>query len=269
MKNKRNLLKIFISLLLVLSISISAMADKAKTDKNDDNIEDDNIDSDWKEPDHVKIGDSKPIVTVDPVTHIGKAQFIHWDKYATDNEIVKSSSGVCYSTFATWNSNIPVTYTINPTNPQKLSSTFIKSAISTAAGTWDTATGKSLFNPYKTDSAAKFGKRDGKNAIVFGKYYYPLAIAVTGIWFDSITGQIYETDMLFNTNFRWGDATKDPRKMDLQNIATHELGHVVGLDDIYDSSCASVTMYGYSGYGDVAKRTLESPDITGLLSMYP
>ena len=56
--------------------------------------------------------------------------------------------------------------------------------------------------------------------------------------------------------------------MDLQNIATHELGHSAGLNDIYSSTCSEVTMYGYSSYGETKKRTLEQPDITGLQKIY-
>jgi len=74
--------------------------------------------------------------------------------------------------------------------------------------------------------------------------------------------------MLLNDNYQWGDATVDPSLMDLENIMTHELGHSIGLSDIYTDSCSSVTMYGYSNYGDVEKRSLENPDILGLQSMY-
>ena len=56
--------------------------------------------------------------------------------------------------------------------------------------------------------------------------------------------------------------------MDLQNIATHEIGHTLGLNDIKTTSCNQVTMYAYSWYGDTGKRTLESPDITGLQKLY-
>ncbi len=74
--------------------------------------------------------------------------------------------------------------------------------------------------------------------------------------------------MLLNTDFAWGDATLNPERMDLQNIAVHELGHSVGLGDIYSTSCNSVTMFGYSTEGEISKRTLEQPDITGLQKMY-
>ena len=73
---------------------------------------------------------------------------------------------------------------------------------------------------------------------------------------------------MFDTDYIWGDADVDYSVMDLQNIATHELGHGVGLADIYTSSCSAVTMYGYSNNGETEKRTLELPDITGLQKIY-
>ncbi len=122
---------------------------------------------------------------------------------------------------------------------------------------------------YNIDKYAKYGKYDGKNSIVFGYYLYPGVIAVTSTWYYSNTGQILEFDMLLNSAYRWGDATVTPGVMDLQNIATHELGHSIGMNDIYDGACDNVTMYGYSNYGDTNKRTLETADITGLLTLYP
>jgi tryptophanase len=45
-------------------------------------------------------------------------------------------------------------------------------------------------------------------------------------------------------------------------------GHGVGLDDVYDTACSEVTMYGYSTYGEIKKRDLETPDIIGLQKLY-
>jgi predicted Zn-dependent protease len=56
--------------------------------------------------------------------------------------------------------------------------------------------------------------------------------------------------------------------MDLQNIATHELGHGLGLNDLYESAASEETMYGYSTYGEMSKRSLFIGDIAGIHDLY-
>ena len=56
--------------------------------------------------------------------------------------------------------------------------------------------------------------------------------------------------------------------MDVQDIATHEIGHTLVLNDLYQSQNYYQTMYGYSDYGETYKRTLESGDIAGLQVLY-
>jgi hypothetical protein len=56
--------------------------------------------------------------------------------------------------------------------------------------------------------------------------------------------------------------------MDVQNIAAHELGHAVGLADVYEAECADVTMHGYSDYEETQKSSLEEPDIIGINTLY-
>jgi len=65
-----------------------------------------------------------------------------------------------------------------------------------------------------------------------------------------------------------GDAAGGESVMDLQNIATHQLGHFFNLADIYDSTKSYLTMYGYSYEGDTAKRTLEAGDIAGIIKVF-
>jgi hypothetical protein len=56
--------------------------------------------------------------------------------------------------------------------------------------------------------------------------------------------------------------------MDFENIAIHELGHSLGMGDLYESSCAEETMYGYASNGETKKRDLEAGDITGIQELY-
>jgi len=195
-----------------------------------------------------------------------RVDFVHYAKPERPPKGPKAEK--CYKLLGVKWKSLPVSYIINPTNPNELSEEFITNAISTSAETWDAETSTEIFSSYAIDYSAQYGMQDFKNAISFGDYPEDNAIAVTSIWFTRKGKQIVEFDIIFNTRFDWGNAETNPAIMDLQNIATHELGHGIGLDDIYSSACSAVTMYGYSNYGETQKRTLEQPDITGLQQLY-
>ena len=196
-----------------------------------------------------------------------RVDFIHYVKPESPGKPIKTET--CYKLLGVkWNI-LPVNYAINPLNPQNLSNDFVSGAISTSAETWDMVTSSELFNDiYTVDYSAQYGIQNFQNAIAFGDYPDNNVIAVTSVWYTRIGKKIVEFDMLFNTKFVWGDATNSSGVMDLQNIATHELGHSVGLADIYSTTCSAVTMYGYSNYNEIQKRTLEQPDVSGLQKMY-
>ncbi len=164
---------------------------------------------------------------------------------------------------------LPVSYTIVPTNTQELTEDFVVSTFSKSAETWDAATSKELFsNTYTVSTSGVFGAYDGKNTLLFGNNEANVnVIAVTSIWYTTISRRILDFDISFENEFTWGDATLDSSKMDVQNIATHELGHGIGLNDLYNS-CTLETMYGYSAYGETIKRTLNPGDIAGLNAIY-
>ena len=201
-----------------------------------------------------------------------KIEFIHYKDGKVKVLGGAPKAPTCYKFITTtkirWTA-LPVNYVINPTNPQALDENFIASAVFNSAETWDARTSKELINNiYTIDYSAKYGVQNYKNAVSFGNYPTTGVIAVTSVWYNPATKAIVEFDVMFDTDWTWGDATIDSSKMDLQNIATHELGHGVGLGDVYDSVCSAVTMYGYSNYGETQKRTLETPDIRGLQILY-
>lgn len=197
-----------------------------------------------------------------------RADFVHYARPGASSKPAKGDP--CYKLLGVKWSALPAGYVINPYNPQNLSSTFVTSAISASAETWDAATSKELFDDaYAVDYAVTYGVQDFVNAISFGDYPDSNVIAVTSIWYTRVGKRIVEFDMLFNTRFAWGDGSATATgPMDLQNIATHEFGHGLGLGDIYTAACSQVTMYGYSGYGETIKRTLEQADMAGLHKMY-
>lgn len=170
--------------------------------------------------------------------------------------------------------DLPQAVVINPENPDGLSKNFVTDTFDKSAKTWDSETSSRLYSGYSVDPLANWDDDapDGRNELSFGDYPQDGVIAVAIVW-GYFGGpppmrEIIEFDILFDTDFTWGDVDTDQSVMDLQNIATHELGHGWGLDDIYESACSEVTMYGYSNYGEIKKRTLELPDITGIQKLY-
>jgi len=181
----------------------------------------------------------------------------------------KTSEG--YKIIAKWDGTVD--FSFNPYNPQGLDSSFIRSALIAASNEWDDHTSYDLVGLVEEDLDAGFhDSMNGENEVSFGDYPTSGVIAVCRMWVTRgkpSDRRILEFDILFDTDYSWGDATEDSSVMDLQNIATHELGHgIAGLDDIYDEVYSDITMYGYSDYGETKKRTLEQPDIDGLQANY-
>lgn len=170
---------------------------------------------------------------------------------------------------------LPVSYVINPVNPQGLEYTFVVSAFSASAEEWDSWTSAELFDDsYAVNYEASWDTEtpDYENELVFGDYPEQGVIAVTIIWgyFSGPPGrrEIVEFDIMFDTDFVWGDADSNPNVMDLQNIATHEFGHGAGLDDLYKPEASEETMYGYADYGETKKRDLYIGDKAGIQEIY-
>jgi len=168
--------------------------------------------------------------------------------------------------------DIPVTLTLYTTNDDSLSAEFVADAITLAAQEWDKYTSANLLSNYETPTVA--GKSvaavtlNGENAVFFGDYSQDGVIAVASYWYSRATREIVECDIMFDIDFQWGDAKINPSLMDLQNIATHELGHFFNLADMYDDSKDYLTMFGYSGEGDTEKRSLAAGDIAGIRKVF-
>ena len=168
-----------------------------------------------------------------------------------------------------------VNYKINyNTKPTSLTNTQVSTAVSNAFVTWSTADSKQIFN-YAGTTSAQNAKYDGTNAILW-KPVTSSAIAITYIWYYTRTGNLAEVDTVFNKSLKWaynnpasGDCGGVSGKYDLQNIATHEFGHWVGLDDLYANVDKDLTMYGYGDLTELKKDSLGLGDILGVNNIQP
>jgi len=96
------------------------------------------------------------------------------------------------------------------------------------------------------------------------------AFAITKIWYNARNGHILGADMLFNGNMDpFGTCPpagcSDNEITDFRNVATHEVGHFLGLahSDVDDS-----TMWCDASPGETTKRDLAADDVDGLCSIY-
>jgi hypothetical protein len=209
-----------------------------------------------------------------------KITFIHYRRaYAKPPGVGNKPGGgsSCYGFLASgakWKT--PETFWGNASGSSVPSSEF-QNALNAGVAEWESNSPSNIFDgtaimsssaPYDPNSM------DDKNVAVFGAYSNPGVIAVTTVWGyfygPPKTRELVEWDMLFNTagGWGWGDGEANPALMDLQNIATHELGHSAGMDDLYNTSCNLETMYGYSTEGEIIKRDLNAGDIAGIKALY-
>lgn len=80
-------------------------------------------------------------------------------------------------------------------------------------------------------------------------------------------GQIIEADILFNPTIQFSTSLVTPaNRIDLQSVATHEIGHFLGLDH---TSLLSSVMFPSLTDGANYARTLTVDDIAGVSSIYP
>ena len=172
---------------------------------------------------------------------------------------------------------------VNSSNSRGLTGGFVLNNLGDDIAKWEDAADGTvgdvgsiniLGNGFSTSAAlvADTISPDGNNEVYFADISSSNAIAVTIIW--GIFGgppagrELVEWDQIYDdVDFDWS-SSGEGGKMDFENIATHELGHSVGLGDLYDSNCSEQTMYGYASYGETKKQTLESGDIAGISTLY-
>jgi len=92
--------------------------------------------------------------------------------------------------------------------------------------------------------------------------------AVTTVVYDTDTGAIVDADIDLNSQDFFWTTTDDTTKAatDIQNIVTHEAGHILGLAHSENKSAA---MYAETHQGEISKRTLHADDELGICTIYP
>lgn len=188
-----------------------------------------------------------------------------------DPDSLSFISGAGWKLPASW------TYNINLDNvPTTIGAANAQVLITNAYNTWADIVGSKVAFNQGSNTTINSARRDSQNIVSWGRTS-GTALAVTYTWYDA-DGVAQEIDTIMNKKFTWywsdpatwatGQTCAYSGVYDAQNILTHELGHTVGLDDVYTGEFVNNTMYGYGSKGETKKDTLTTGDIGGAQAIY-
>jgi len=133
---------------------------------------------------------------------------------------------------------------------------------------WNAWTGAPAVTQSTGSSVTKY-TANTVNDILWGRTGGSLATTYTWRWSN---GDV-ESDVVFDKGVTWahipesGDGCNEAvGGYDVANIATHEFGHVYGLDHPAGARWATMYAYGYSG--ETLKRDPESAELQGIDALY-
>ncbi len=146
----------------------------------------------------------------------------------------------------------------------------VKSAVSNACSAWNNAgVGTLVTRSSSTHSnQSDFPLKNNANQITTISYGQTLDVMCSKLTQVKVIGfKRYNTevDININTSYPWA-TNGDSKAYDVQNGITHELGHLLGLDE--ERNKTGSTMYFQLRLGETLKRTLDSDDIEGLKLIY-
>lgn len=159
-----------------------------------------------------------------------------------------------------------------------------QAAVSRAFGSWQEVPTASISFQFAGFTGSE--PFDDDNISVLGFQDHPemeRVLGATGFLIDTVTGELLESDIFFNSPFPWSTtAAGDPARVDLESVAVHEIGHFLGLGH---SALGETEMRAEGGRrvlgagsvmfpiafarGNTLGRQLQPDDIAGVSDLYP
>jgi matrixin/IPT/TIG domain-containing protein len=162
--------------------------------------------------------------------------------------------------------NLPVPYKINSLGLPSSSNASEFVAVQRAFDTWQNIATSTIAFSYQGTTDIVNAGNDGTNIISFRDNDYPFSSGTIAVTVSTYSAQSFlDADIVFNPALSFSTSGKDDA-FDIQSIATHEIGHFLGLDH---TAIVSATMNPSGAKGSVHPRFLKSDDIIAASSLYP
>ncbi|OFW16081.1 MAG: hypothetical protein A3H29_16285 [Acidobacteria bacterium RIFCSPLOWO2_02_FULL_67_21] len=159
-----------------------------------------------------------------------------------------------------------------------------QAAMARAFSVWEAVPTASIAFQFAGFSGAEPFEDDGVSVVGFqDEPDLDRVLGATGFLIDTVTGEIVEADIFFNSTFPWSTAAGgDPDRFDLESVAVHEAGHFLGLghsalgeteprpDGGRRVLASGAVMFPISfGRGVTHDRELQPDDVAGVSALYP
>jgi hypothetical protein len=178
---------------------------------------------------------------------------------------------------------MPIRYFVNEQGLPGIGVDEYRAAIGHAAASWQDISSASVSFQAAGSTDALPVDADGVTTLGFMvRPDLDRVIGSTSFIVDTVTGEILEAGILFNSAFPWSVASGgEAGKYDFESIALHEMGHLAGLGhsalgetELYAGGrrvlAAEATMFPIAyPAGSTAGRRLHADDVAGMSDIYP
>ncbi len=273
MKNRDKMKVCLVSVMVLTAMMIPVSAEVTKKEEISPSSEssgvilpdDQQVPTSEELPDQVKEAMKKKLqsVEIEVSPKISRKFWIHYAESAPITALA-TNCGTDSSSYLQWNkfhwASFPVTYNISVTDARK-------QAVVNGFNTWDFqehpqgAFFKQVSSGMSPKVSVKWRYYDGPGNV----------LAVTSVSYYSSNSVITSASVIFDSGDKWAvypyeSCSSQGTAFDVQNIATHEIGHVVGLAHV---NAPALTMYAYASPGETKKRSLGTGDMKGIAIIYP
>ncbi|HYT67458.1 MAG TPA: matrixin family metalloprotease [Vicinamibacterales bacterium] len=129
-----------------------------------------------------------------------------------------------------WNA-MPIRYFITNRDVPNVTAPQLRDAVGRGFASWAAVPNVTISSEFVGFTG--FSPVSGDNATVLGFSNRPeldRVLGSTSFTVDTVTGEIVESDVFFNSAFAWSAATPgETDRQDIGSIALHEIGHLLGL----------------------------------------
>lgn len=128
-------------------------------------------------------------------------------------------------------SAFPVRYFITNRDVPGVTAPQLQQAVASAFGSWSAVPDVSITSQFVGFTASPPLSGDGMTVIGFqNRPDLDRVLGSTSFTIDDVTGEVIESDIFLNATFSWSvSSSGEAGRQDVESIALHELGHLLGL----------------------------------------